>query len=37
MWVDGDQDYDGGGKRDKSEAALEQERLVLVDPKTEPN
>jgi hypothetical protein len=37
IWVDGDQDYDGGGERDQREAALEEERLVLVEPEIEPD
>jgi hypothetical protein len=30
MRVDSDQDHDRGGERDQREAALEEERLVLV-------
>jgi hypothetical protein len=37
MWVDGDQDHDDGGERDQREAALEEERLVLVEPEIEPD
>jgi hypothetical protein len=37
MWVDGHQDHDGGGERDQREAALEEERLVLVEPEIEPD
>jgi hypothetical protein len=37
MWVDDDQDHDGGGERDQREAAPEEERLVLVEPEIEPD
>ena len=37
MWVDGDQDHDGGGERDQRESALEEERLVLVELEIEPD